>query len=54
MMFNDFVSKSTITVDGKITEVADSYVYLGKTLTSDGDLLPEVRRRIAVGQPLVK
>lgn len=49
VMFNDHVNKSTITVDGKIIEEADSYVYLGKTLTRDGDLLPEIRRRIAVG-----
>ena len=39
---------STITVNGKTIE-ADSYVYLGKTLTQDGDLLPEIRRRIALG-----
>ncbi|PFX11273.1 putative uncharacterized transposon-derived protein F52C9.6, partial [Stylophora pistillata] len=48
-MFNDHVNKSTITVDGKIIEEADSYVYLGKTLTRDGDPLPEIRRRIALG-----
>lgn len=49
VMFNDHVGKSTITVDGKTIEEADSYVYLGKTLTRDNDLLPEITRRIAVG-----
>ena len=48
VMFNDHVNKSTITVDGKIIEEVDSYVYLGKTLTLDGDLLPEIRKRIAL------
>ena len=32
-----------------ITEEAESYVYLGNTLTRGGDLLPEIRRRIALG-----
>ena len=49
VMFNDHVNNSAITVDGKIIGEADSYVYLGKTVTEDGDLLPEIRNRIALG-----
>lgn len=49
VMLNDHVNKSTITVDDMIIEEVDSYVYLGNTLTRDGDLLPEIRRRIALG-----
>lgn len=49
VMFSDHVNKSTITVDGKTIEEAGSYVYLEKTLTRDGDLLPEIRRRTALG-----
>ena len=49
LMFKDRVSKSTISVDDKIIEEADSYVYSGKTLTRDGDLLPKIGRRIALG-----
>ena len=30
VMFNDCVRKSTISVDGKIIEEADSYVYPGR------------------------
>jgi len=30
VMFNDCVRKSTISVDGKIIEEADSYVYSGR------------------------
>ena len=48
-MFNDHVNNSAITVDGKIIGEVDSYVYLGKMVTEDGDLLPEIRKRIALG-----
>ena len=47
-LFNDHVNKSTITVDGKIIEEVDSYVYLGEMVMQDG-LLPEIRKRIALG-----
>ena len=33
----------------KTSKKVDSYVYLGKTVTKDGDLLPEIRQRIALG-----
>ena len=49
VIFNDHVNKSTITVDGKIIGEVDTYVYLRKTVTEDGDLLPEIRKRIALG-----
>lgn len=48
-MFNDHVNKSTITVDSKIIEEVDNYVYLEKTVTQYGDLLPEIRKRIVLG-----
>ena len=40
----------TLTVDGNIIEKVDRYVYLsGKTVTQVGDLLPEIKRCIALG-----
>ena len=35
-------------MDGTTIERVKSYVYLGRTITQDGDLLPEVKRRIAL------
>ena len=49
VMFNDHVIKSTITVNNKIIEEVDRYVYLGKTVKQDGELLPEINKRIALG-----
>ena len=49
VMFKDHVNKTTITVDSKIIEEVDNYVYLEKTVTRYGDLLPEIRKRIALG-----
>ena len=49
VMFNDHTNQTTVTVDGKNIEQVSSYVYLGKTVTNDGDLLPEIKRRIGLG-----
>ena len=49
VMFNEHAKKCTITVNGENIKEVDSFVYLGKTVTKDGDLLPEIRKRIALG-----
>ena len=50
VMLNETTITSTVTVDGNVIENVDRYVYLGKTLTQAGDLLPEIKRRIALGR----
>ena len=49
VMLNETSITSTVTVDGNVIEKVDRYVYLGKTVTQTGDLLPEIKRRIALG-----
>ena len=49
VMLNPYTSSAPIIVDGKTIEEVESYIYLGKVVTKDGDLLPEVKRRIATG-----
>ena len=50
VMLNESATTSTVAVDGNTIEKVDRYdVYLGKTLTQAGDLLPEIKRRIALG-----
>ena len=49
VMFSEHAKKCTTTVNGETIKEFDSYVYLGKTVTKDGDLLPEIRKRIALG-----
>ena len=49
VMFNKHATKSTITVDGRAIEEVESYIYLGRTLTNDGEILTDIRRRIALG-----
>ena len=48
-MLNENEITSTVAVDGNTIEMVDRYVYLGKTVTQAGDLLPEIKRRIALG-----
>ena len=48
-MLNETATTSTVTVDGNVIENVDRYVYLGKTVTEAGDLLPKIKRRIALG-----
>ena len=50
VMLNESSTTSTVAVDGNTIEKVDRYVYLGKTLTQAWDLLPEIKRRIAVGR----
>ena len=47
--WNENATTSTVTVDGNTIEKVDRYVYLGKTMTQAGGLLPEIKRRIALG-----
>ena len=49
VMLNETAITSTVTVDGNTIETVDWYVYLGKTVAHAGDLLPEIKRRIALG-----
>ena len=49
VMLNESATMSTVAVDGNTIEKVDRYVYLGKTVTQAGDLLPEIKRRIALG-----
>ena len=48
-MLNESATTSTVAVDGNTIEKVDRYVYLGKTVTQAGDLLPGIKRRIALG-----
>ena len=49
VMLNESATTSTVAVDGNTIEKVDRYVYIGKTVTQAGDLLPEIKRRIALG-----
>ena len=49
VLLNENAITSTVAADGNIIEQVDRYVYLGKTVTQAGDLLPEIKRRIALG-----
>ena len=49
VMLNETAITSTVTVDGNVIGNVDRYVYLGKIMTEAGDLLPEIKRRIALG-----
>ena len=49
VMLNESATSSTVAVDGNTIEKVDRYVYLGKRVTQAGDLLPEIKRRIALG-----
>ena len=49
VMLNESATTSTVAVDGNTIEKVDRYVYLVKTVTQAGDLLPEIKRRISLG-----
>ena len=49
VVLNETAITSTVTVDRNVIENVDRYVYLGKTVTEAGDLLPEIKRRIVLG-----
>ena len=48
-MSNNHTNQATVTVNGTVTEEVDKYVYPCKTVTSDGDLMPEIKRFIPLG-----
>ena len=49
VMLNPLAVKEPIRVDGKIIEVVDKYVYLGKTTTHTGDKEAEIKKQIGLG-----
>ena len=49
IMLNNHTEKTTVEVDGKAIEEVEKYVYLGKTVSRDGDLMPEIKRGITLG-----
>ena len=49
VMLNENATTSTVAVDVNSIEKLDRYVYLGKTVTQATDLLPEIKRHIALG-----
>ena len=49
VMLNESSTTPTVAVDGNTIEKVDRYVYLGKTVTQAGDLLPGIKWRIALG-----
>ena len=49
VMLNESSTTSTVAVDMNTIEKVDRYMYLGRTVTQAGDLLPEIKRRIALG-----
>ena len=49
VILNNHTNKATVAVGGTITEEVDGYLCLGKTVTRDEDLRPEIKRRIALG-----
>ena len=49
VMFSENATTSMVAVDGNVIEKVDRYVYLGKTVTQAGDLLPEIKRCTAQG-----
>ena len=49
VMLNKHTNKATVTINGKTVEEVAEYVYLGKTVTRDGDLMPAIKRCFALG-----
>ena len=49
IMLNNHTENSTVEVDGKAIEEVEKYVYLGTTVSRDGDLMPEIKKRITLG-----
>ena len=48
IMLNNHAEKATVEVNGKAIEEVEKHVYLGKTVSRDGDLMPEIKRRITL------
>ena len=49
VMLNQHTRKEAVTVNGQTIEEVEKYVYLGKTLTKDGNVMTEIKRRITLG-----
>ena len=49
VMFSKRTTPANIIVNGTIIEQVESYIYLCRTITQDGKLLSEVKRRIKLG-----
>ncbi|XP_063589368.1 uncharacterized protein LOC134766400 [Penaeus indicus] len=49
VMFNKHIAPKDISVNGTTIERVNKYVYLGRTITESGDLLPKIKRRITLG-----
>ena len=49
IMLNNHTEKATVEVDRKAIEEVEKYVSLGKTVSRDGDLMPEIKRCITLG-----
>ena len=49
VMLNESATTSPVAVDGNTVEKVDQSVYVSKTVTQAGDLLLEIKRRIALG-----
>ena len=49
VMLNENAFTYTVAIYRNVIEKVDRYVYIGKTVTQTGDLLPEIKRRIALG-----
>ncbi|CAH1277638.1 MUC4 [Branchiostoma lanceolatum] len=49
VMYNKHADKAPIMVNGKEIEEVNSYIYLGRKVSQDGSLLPEIKRRITLG-----
>jgi len=44
----------SLNIDGNAVEFADSFVYLGSTVTNNGDLKPEIERRRALSSNVMQ
>ena len=44
----------SLKIDGNAVEFADSFVYLGSTVTNNGDLKPKIKRRCALSSNVMQ
>ena len=49
VMLNYYTSSAPIILDGQAIEEVESRIYLGKVVTKDGDLLPEIKEKDSSG-----
>ena len=49
VMFNEFVSKKIIKMEGHEIEEVDSYIYLGQEISMDNNIMREINIRIRIG-----